>query len=77
MRQLELAVSTLDAEGMSRTAHSLKSSSANVGAQHLANLLARMENYGTERDFTDSRNILAEIRNAYQQATDQIRIMIA
>ena len=58
IRDLGEAITGDDVEGATRAAHSLKSSSANVGAMKLSSLCAEMEHSGRKQDM---QSILASI----------------
>jgi two-component system, sensor histidine kinase and response regulator len=74
--QVEQAVSAEDAEMLRRAAHSLKSSSANVGAARLSELFHRLEMMGRERELDKARPFLATVRQAYSDVTDEIRALL-
>ncbi len=74
--QTEKAVISADAAGLRRLAHSLKSSSANVGAEILSDLFRRLEVMGREGQTEAAIPLLAEVRKAYREATTEIRLLL-
>jgi CheY-like chemotaxis protein/HPt (histidine-containing phosphotransfer) domain-containing protein len=77
LRQVEAAVAAGDADAMRRAAHSLKSSSANVGAETLAALFREFEALGRDGQVAAAQPLLDRTRQAYANATAQIRAMLA
>jgi len=71
---LELSESVRDAatEEATRAAHSLKSSSANVGARRFSNLCAAMEKHGREGDLQAIVDMLDTARTEYRQAIKEL-----
>jgi HPt (histidine-containing phosphotransfer) domain-containing protein len=61
-----------DIDGAVRAAHSLKSSSANVGAQRLAALCRSMEQHGRKGDISAILRHLDPAWNEYQVAVDEL-----
>jgi len=66
-----------DAMEMSRCAHSLKSSSANVGATGLAALCAQLQVAGHDGDLERSRALLARIEAAHVRVQAALRAEVA
>jgi two-component system, sensor histidine kinase and response regulator len=77
LAQLERAIAEDDADGLRRAAHSLKSSSANVGAKALSDVFKQMEILGKETNIGAARALLGTASKAYAQATDEIRALLA
>jgi CheY-like chemotaxis protein/HPt (histidine-containing phosphotransfer) domain-containing protein len=75
--QVEQAVAAEDGEALRRAAHFLKSSSANVGADRLAELFRRLEVMGRERELAEAKSLLDPMRRAYDDATVAIRRVMA
>jgi HPt (histidine-containing phosphotransfer) domain-containing protein len=75
--QVEQAVAAEDGEALRRAAHFLKSSSANVGADRLAELFRRLEVMGRERELAEAKSLLDPLRRAYDDATVAIRRVMA
>lgn len=68
METLRSGVKQADAEAVHRAAHSLKSSSANVGAIKLSGLLKEMEAMARAKDLRMAGEALAEIETEYEAA---------
>jgi HPt (histidine-containing phosphotransfer) domain-containing protein len=62
-----------DHETLRRAAHTLKSSSANVGAAGFAQLCARLEKLGAERTTDGARPILDEVRRLFPLVEEALR----
>ena len=56
-----------------RGAHSLKSSAANIGAEHLRTLATRIESAALEQDIDRMRSLLPEVESAYQDAMSELK----
>jgi CheY-like chemotaxis protein len=69
---LKRAAETLDAVGLQRAAHSLKSSSANVGALYVAKLLTEVESCALGGQLTDIAVQVKMIASALEAATLQL-----
>ena len=65
LRTLREAITADDAKAVQNAAHSLKSSSANVGATELAALSAQLEMMGREQNLDDAPRLLAETEAEY------------
>ena len=76
LQQIELAVAVGDADGLRRGAHTLKSSSANVGAETLSGFFQRLEALGREGKIEEAKVLLKEMNHAYTQATQDIRTLV-
>jgi signal transduction histidine kinase/CheY-like chemotaxis protein len=76
LRQIDQAVAAGDADGLRRGAHTLKSSSANVGAKTLSGLLWQLETLGREGQLEAAAPLLDEMRQAYQQAVREIHDLL-
>ena len=72
LSQLKNAVEQGDTESVRRTAHSLKSSSANVGANHLSSLLAKLELRGREESLVGTAPVLTQILGEYGAVRDTL-----
>jgi two-component system sensor histidine kinase/response regulator len=77
MQQIEHAVLAEDNVALSRASHTLKSSSANVGAQTLSELCRRLEMLGRESKVNEAMPLLEELRQAYRQATLELHEIIS
>ena len=74
--KLQSAVDSSDAEGMRKSAHALKSSSANVGALNLAELCKQMEDKGCQMDLADSDILQRRIQQEYERAVAALQLRI-
>lgn len=74
--QIDQAVAAGDADGLRRGAHTLKSSSANVGAETLSGLFRQLEAVGWEGTLEAAGPLLGEMRQAYAQATREIHELL-
>ena len=77
MARIEQAIAASDAETLRRAAHSLKSSSANVGAETLAGLFKQLEGMGKDGKLDQAGRAFAETRREYGQAVNEIRMLLA
>jgi HPt (histidine-containing phosphotransfer) domain-containing protein len=66
--RMEDALAHGDGAAVRETAHSLKSSSGNVGAVNLSSLCKEMEQAGKEANIDLARRILPQLLEAYEQA---------
>ena len=74
--QIDQAVAAGDAEGLRRAAHTLKSSSAYVGAEKLSRLFQQLEALGRDGKPEAANALLVEMRQAYQLAAREIRRLL-
>ncbi len=72
MGQLQSAFDSDDRQAVARAAHSLKSSSANVGAKTLSTGLREIERFARDGSIKQARDLLAQVRQAHQRASDRI-----
>jgi two-component system sensor histidine kinase/response regulator len=66
LARVEAAIETHDGHQLSRCAHALKSSAANLGAEDLAALYRRLESLGRNHQVDEARSLLQELRQAHQ-----------
>ena len=72
MRQIEQAIINGDADSLRQSAHALKSSSGNIGAENLSALLKQLEAHGRTRELTHAETLQESLRQHYQQALTEI-----
>ena len=72
LRTLRQAVSSLDTGSLRKVAHSLKSSSANVGAEALAQMCKEMENLGRTDSTAGASGILTDMEHEFQAVRDSL-----
>ena len=76
MAQIEQAIDAGDGEALRYAAHSLKSSSANVGAETLSGCFKQLENLGRDGRLVKASTDFAETRREYEQAIFEIRAFL-
>ena len=76
LQAIDEAVSTGDAEGLRRGAHSLKSSSANVGAETLSGLFRQLEALGKDGKLGEAQSVLGAMREAFELAAQDIHQLL-
>lgn len=67
IEKLEAAIRAKDAEDLRKTAHALKSSSANVGAMLLSNLLLAIEKAAGQQDLETAEELLPRVLDIYDK----------
>jgi CheY-like chemotaxis protein/HPt (histidine-containing phosphotransfer) domain-containing protein len=72
LQQVREATARGDSEALWRAAHSLKSSSANLGATQLAAVCSELEQKSRERRMADAPSVLQQLEKAYAQARDAL-----
>lgn len=73
IRQLEQAIINGDTNALYRTAHTLKSSSANIGAEDLSAIFKQLESYGKAGELVNARLLQKNLQQHYQQVITEIR----
>jgi signal transduction histidine kinase/CheY-like chemotaxis protein/HPt (histidine-containing phosphotransfer) domain-containing protein len=76
MRELDEGVAAADAGRLVRPAHSLKSSSANVGAMQLAELSQAVEHAAREGDFATAAGGIARLRGEMGQVLQELQAVL-
>ena len=74
LEKLRAAVDLTDAHALTQAAHSLKSSSANVGAKVLAELCRRLEAMGRQNDLNGASSLLDQFSEEYQRVVAALHI---
>ena len=72
MDQIRTGVGNADLQEAERGAHSLKSSAANIGAEHLRTLATRMESAALDESVDDARKLMPELEGAYSDAMKEL-----
>ncbi|MDJ0572516.1 MAG: response regulator, partial [Pleurocapsa sp. MO_192.B19] len=67
------AITEADAETIHQAAHSMKSSSANLGAVNLAQLCEELEQLGRNKTIDNTENLLSSAVSEFQQAKQELR----
>jgi two-component system sensor histidine kinase/response regulator len=76
LRTLHQAIVGSDANNMRKAAHSLKSSSANVGADHLAQLCKEMETLGRTDSTVGASGILTTMEQEFQAVRHSLNAIL-
>jgi len=76
LEQVQQAVAAGDAETLRRSAHSLKSASANVGAQTLSDLFRSLEGFGKTGNLDAAEALLDAMRLEYDKAVDELNRLL-
>ncbi len=76
MAGLEQALVSGDAEALRHAAHTLKSSSANVGAPRLSALFKRLEGMGARADMVEARAAMEAVRLEYARVVNALRALM-
>jgi CheY-like chemotaxis protein/HPt (histidine-containing phosphotransfer) domain-containing protein/anti-sigma regulatory factor (Ser/Thr protein kinase) len=71
--QIENAIRAGDSKVLSRAAHTLKSSTANVGAETLSAFYRQLERLGREERIDEARALLDQIRREHHRAVSSIQ----
>jgi len=72
LQRIRDGVADADPEILRQAAHSLKSSSANLGAIELAAVCKEMEQRGRERQLEDTADLLRQLETCYDQAREAL-----
>ena len=72
LEQMREAVCASDAAAMSRAAHTLKSSSGNLGALHLVGLCVKLEEMGRAASTKGAVTVLNEIEAEYARVRESL-----
>ena len=76
MDQIREAVDGDDLELPERGAHSLKSSAANVGAQHVQKVAGEVESAASAGDIQRVRDLIPDLEEVYAEATRELACMV-
>jgi signal transduction histidine kinase/CheY-like chemotaxis protein/HPt (histidine-containing phosphotransfer) domain-containing protein len=77
MEQIESALHAADMKTLSRTAHALKSSSANVGADGLSKHCRQLERLGREQRVDEARALIEQVRAEHSRALARMEQILA
>ncbi|MGI9272953.1 MAG: response regulator [Woeseiaceae bacterium] len=72
MQDLKDSIRNQDADGIIRASHSLKSSSANVGAKQVADLMSLIEQGARKADIDIAKSSIARAETEYERAVVQL-----
>ncbi len=73
LKKLEMLPKAEDMREFLRAAHTLKSTSATVGATHLSELAAKIEELGKNDNLDDVPALLAQLPDVYKNAENQLK----
>jgi HPt (histidine-containing phosphotransfer) domain-containing protein len=73
MEAIKTAISGADGTLLSKSAHSLKSSSMNVGAGGLGSLCAKLERMGREGAISEAKDLVVQVETLYTAVTAALR----
>lgn len=69
---LKTAIAEKNADDMCKLAHSFKGSCSNIGAVHLSDLCAQLEERGVEGIFSGSSQLILDIEQEYKAVCDAL-----
>ncbi|SEM70301.1 Hpt domain-containing protein [Nitrosomonas marina] len=75
IRQIERALEDEDCENLCNAAHTLKSSSANIGADSLSSVAKRLELHGRSRELAQAVQLRCDLSQQYQLVVSEIEKM--
>ena len=73
MEAMKTAISAADGALLTKAAHSLKSSSMNVGAKGLGSLCAELERTGKAGSIEEAKNLVESLETQYAHVTSALR----
>jgi HPt (histidine-containing phosphotransfer) domain-containing protein len=76
MAQMRAALASGDLAALERAAHSLKSSSANLGACALSGLLRDLELAGRQRDLDHARPLVGRVDDEYPRVERALKALV-
>ena len=76
MDEIRAAVDGEDLDTPERGAHSLKSSAANVGAQHVQRVASEVELAASGGDLQRVRDLIPNLEEAFAQATRELAVIV-
>mgnify|MGYP003941783863 CR=1 FL=1 len=76
LKEIVRAVAAKDAEGLVLPAHSLKSSSANVGAMRVSALAKKLEFMGRENNMDKAAAGWKKLQEEYSLSADALKVII-
>lgn len=76
IEQIKYAIREKDGETLRISAHTLKSSSANIGATRLAELFKMFEDFGRENRINSAEKQLAGLESAYQKVIENLHTIL-
>ena len=61
---------------LQRAAHSLKGSSGNIGAHHMSDICAQLDERGRAGDFNGARHLLDSLDEEYGRVASEIQLLL-
>jgi HPt (histidine-containing phosphotransfer) domain-containing protein len=77
LAQIDAALAAADAATVARSAHALKSSSANVGADGLSALFRELEQLGRHASLDEARAAHSRVKRSHAQTLVRMRDLLA
>ena len=74
--QLKTAVAENDCDAILTISHQLKGSSANLGANKLADVCSRLESAAKENQLNDSASLFSEIQGTFERTQVQFQAQL-
>lgn len=75
IREVETSLASGDIKTLERAAHTLKSSSANIGAMILSAVCKRIEEFARKQDSESIRPLMAETARAFTETETALRAL--
>jgi HPt (histidine-containing phosphotransfer) domain-containing protein len=75
LKAMDTAVAQTDAGAMQQAAHTLKSSSASLGAMTLSKLCEQLESLGHSQSMTGAREIVVQLESEYERVKTALQII--
>ncbi|MDE2388780.1 MAG: response regulator, partial [Betaproteobacteria bacterium] len=75
--QLEQAILNGDADGLRQSAHALKSSSGNIGAENLSAIFKQLEADGRSKELAHAKILQANMQQEYQSVITEIKKILS
>ena len=72
MSRIEEAMSSEDAEGLERAAHSLKGALTNLGAERSSEIARELERFGCERDLEGTKDAYERLDTAIEDLRKEL-----
>lgn len=69
LSQIENAIQAKDNHSLRRAAHTLKSSTVNIGAETLADICQKLEDFGDNNQVDEAAKLLAKFQHEFLQVT--------
>lgn len=73
IRQLEQAILNCDADSLRQSAHALKSSAGNIGAEDLSAILKQLEADGRSGELAHAQTLQQNMQQQYQSVITEIK----